>query len=173
MKLRKMLGDIHSESYKELMKIMETQSKQTLAQWAIHYSRENYYPIFLKYQSISIQLEKCLIDCLSVSKGNLNDKEIKDKLKEARKYFKDIHHPIEEAALRAIITACGTIQTPTNALGFLFYGCATKAYDVAEIENNQAVYDELAEKELQNALKSLRIVAIDNEENPVKIKWNC
>ena len=40
-KLRKMLGDIHWDICQDLMHLIETQSHHTLANWAIHYAKEN------------------------------------------------------------------------------------------------------------------------------------
>lgn len=47
-KLRKMLGDINDPSVVELMQVMETQSKTTLARWAIDYVKEHIHFIVLQ-----------------------------------------------------------------------------------------------------------------------------
>ena len=58
MKLRKMLGDPLGAEAKELMNIIETQSKTTLAQWSISYVEENYLPILGDEKSFRIS-KKC------------------------------------------------------------------------------------------------------------------
>ena len=46
MKLRKMLGKMDSPECQALMRQMETQSKQTLAAWAVAYAKERYLPLY-------------------------------------------------------------------------------------------------------------------------------
>ena len=38
---------------------------------------------------------------------------------------------------------------------------------------NKEIYDQLAKEEFKKVLKSLQLIAIDNENNPVKVKWYC
>ena len=45
-KLRRMLGDIYSPECTALMRLIETQSKETLGKWALGYATENYLPIY-------------------------------------------------------------------------------------------------------------------------------
>ena len=46
MKLRKTLGNMESPECQSLMRQMETQSRQTLATWAVAYAKERYLPIY-------------------------------------------------------------------------------------------------------------------------------
>ena len=80
---------------------------------------------------------------------------------------------MEQAAARAIAVACAVAQTPTNALGFLFYGAAAAAYDQLGLAQKQDSYDQAATQELAEALQSLQECAAEHEENPAKIDWNC
>ena len=79
---------------------------------------------------------------------------------------------MEQAAARATATACAVIQTPTNALGYLFYGAAAAAYSKAGTEDASR-WDDLARAELEQALEELRAVSVPDEPNPAKINWNC
>lgn len=83
------------------------------------------------------------------------------------------NEPVNLAAIKAISTACATIQTPSNAFGFLLYGSAAIAYFKLGLKDSQENYDNLASNELKEALASLQKRAILNESKPVKIKWNC
>ena len=78
-----------------------------------------------------------------------------------------------QAAARAVATACGTIQTPTNALGFLFYGAAASAYAQVGLQAEKETYEALALREFQEAYDSLQAVAVPEEEDPAKLNWNC
>lgn len=56
---------------------------------------------------------------------------------------------------RAIVTACGVLQTPTNALGFCFYGAAAAAYHELGLERSAADYDSRARVEFERLLQAL------------------
>lgn len=171
MKLRKMLGDPLGEEAKELMSVIETQSKITLAQWSISYVEENYLPILKE------DVTKELLDGINAVKKHLNKemtlKDLKVYAKEARLSTDKIDDPAKLAAAKAIATACAVTQTPTNSLGFTFYGCAAYAYNKVGYEESKETYDELAVEEMRKILESLKNIAIENEEKPVKVKWNC
>ena len=94
-------------------------------------------------------------------------------MKDTRQHSSTIKDPIAQAAARAISTACAIYQTPTNALGFIYYGAAAVAYDEFDLDKAQTEYDKAAKKEWQKALSSLKQHAKQNETNPVKVKWNC
>lgn len=109
-------------------------------------------------------------DCMVSS---LPLKEWKGLLSEARKASAAEKEPVREAAARAIVTACGTWQTPTNALGFCFYGAAAMAYHQAGTAETKETYDMLATKELEQILASLKQVKTAPDEQAAKLQWNC
>ena len=47
-KLRKMLGDVNQPEIVRLMRMIETQSKETLAKWAVDCAEERYLDIYEK-----------------------------------------------------------------------------------------------------------------------------
>ena len=81
--------------------------------------------------------------------------------------------PAAQAAARAVVTACSVLQSPTSALGFVFYGAAAAAYSAAGTSAAPAEYDALAAAEFDSLVQSLRQVMVPNEPNPAKISWNC
>lgn len=204
-KLRKMLGDINDPKVKELMAVIETQSRRTLARWALDYVRARYLNIYREAvegtpqsaqegadQTVQTgkgqnplaaaqtgavstdQIDAALEAVESVLNGNQKFKEIKPALKAAADAARALNeNPIGQAAARAITTACGVYQTPTNALGFTFYGAAAHAYYTAGVTAAPKIYNDLAEEELNRILESLKTVALPGEESPVKVKWNC
>lgn len=180
-KLRKMLGSIESQECKELMALIETQSKKTLAAWAADYAKNQYLGIYEEYA------KKCTDDSsicrgmaygIDICTGYLNGER---KLDEAKVVIREMRQtaqnctdqPVMQAAARAISTACATVQTPTNALGFLFYGAATVAYHELGIEETQEAYEIVATRELKRAYASLQAAAVPDEKKPAKIKWGC
>lgn len=168
-KLRKTLGSPTEPAVVALMEGMEGKSKETLTTWAMAYVTEKYLPLVAEVPLFSELLEKTK-DCMT---GNLPLKDWKALLAEARKASAAEKEPVREAAARAIVTACGTWQTPTNALGFCFYGAAAMAYHQAGTAETKETYDMLATKELEQILASLMQVKTAPNEQAAKLQWNC
>lgn len=164
MALRKMLGSVQDAPIQTLMALIETQSRETLTSWAVTYVEAHYLPL---------TPEPRLAAAVSAVKANLPLKETKKYLADARKAAQEQRDPVVQAAARAVATACGVVTTPTNALGFCFYGAAAYAYHTAGVKESAGVYDALAQEELNRLLKSLLAVAVENEPNPVSIQWGC
>lgn len=168
-KLRKTLGSPTEPAMVALMESMEGKSKEALTTWAMAYVTEKYLPLVAEVPLFSELLEKTK-DCMT---GNLPLKDWKALLAEARKASAAEKEPVREAAARAIVTACGTWQTPTNALGFCFYGAAAMAYHQAGTAETKETYDMLATKELEQILASLMQVKTAPNEQAAKLQWNC
>ena len=97
---------------------------------------------------------------------------MKPLIKEANQIARETEDPIAQAAARAIAAACGTLTTPTNALGFLFYAAAAWIYD--QSLNFPPDEIELLICEFwRQAHVSLSAQAIQDESHPVKIQWHC
>lgn len=168
-KLRKTLGSPTEPAVLSLMEGMEGKSKEALTTWAMAYVTEKYLPLVAEVPLFSELLEKTK-DCMVSS---LPLKEWKGLLSEARKASAAEKEPVREAEARAIVTACGTWQTPTNALGFCFYGAAAMAYHQAGTAETKETYDMLATKELEQILATLRQVKTAPDEQAAKLQWNC
>lgn len=168
-KLRKTLGSPTEPAVISLMEGMEGKSKETLTTWAMTYVTEKYLPLVAESPLFSELLEKTK-GCMD---GSLPLKEWKALLAEARKASAAEKEPVREGVARAIVTACGTWQTPTNALGFCFYGAAAMAYYQAGTAETKETYDMLATKELEQILASLKEVKTAPEEQAAKLQWNC
>ena len=144
-KLRKTLGSPTEPAVVALMESMEGKSKEALTTWAMAYVTEKYLPLVAEVPLFSALLEKTTASLT----GNLPLKDWQALRAEARKASAAEKEPVREAAARAIVTACGTWQTPTNALGFCFYGAAAMAYHQAGTAETKETYDMLATKELE------------------------
>ena len=171
--LRKMLGDIHSEECEALMELISSQSRVTLSRWAMSYAREFYLPIFQAEKGPGTALEKTAALCESGLAEGMPNPQLSKLLKELRQSAAEPAGSAAQAAARAVSVACGVSRTPSNALGFLFYGAAAAAYSQAGLKENADIYQRLAAAELARALESLRRAAIPDEPSPVKIDWNC
>ena len=169
-KLRKMLGSVEDPAVRELMGLIETQSRTTLTRWAAAYTAEQYLPLTGGEDG---RLSAAVEAVSANLRGDLTLKEAKVLLAEARKAAQEETDPVRQAAARAVSTACGTLTTPTNALGFAFYGAAAWAYHTAGTEAAREEHDRLAQEGLERILTSLRRAAVPDEADPVKVNWNC
>lgn len=61
----------------------------------------------------------------------------------------------------------------THSLGLYFYAAAAIAYDRAGIDATEEVYVQIAEEVCLDYTDALRVVAVEDEPNPAKLKWNC
>lgn len=165
-----MLGSVEDPAVRELMALIETQSKTTLTRWAVSYTAERYLPLI---DGEDGRLTAAVESVAANLRGELTLKEAKAFLAEARRAAQEEKDPVRQALARAVSTACGTLTTPTNALGFAFYGAAAWAYHTAGTEAAREDHDRLAREELERILASLRKAAVPNEGDPVKVNWNC
>lgn len=172
-KLRKTLGDIESPECIALMRLIETQSAQTLSEWAITYAMERYLTIYAKLCPKESRLGEIATKCARCAQGQCQLNEVKPLFKEAGEIARTTEQPAAQAAARAVSAACAVLKTPTNALGFLFYGAAAVAYSERGLEGSAQQYDELAAAELRRALASLEQASVPDETQPVKISWHC
>lgn len=173
-KLRKMLGSAEAPQVITLMEMIETQSKTTLARWAAAYAEEHYLAIYQKAYPDDGRLRALLASVKAYLRGDARQSELKALLREARRIAQEAEeNPAAQAAARAVATACATVQTPTSALGFTFYGAAAIAYGRLGPAADPKQYDALAAAEFDNIVQSLQKALIPDEPNPVKINWNC
>ena len=173
-KVRKMIGKADSPYIISLMRLIETQSKNTIVKWCNEYAREHILPIYQKDYPEDTRLKNALNSVNEWLEGNM-------KLTEAKKIIKEVQiaareaegNPSAQAAARAIGATTATINTVTSSLGLAFYGAAAIAYSSVGVNAEIDVYEEIASKECKNMEDALRKVAIIDEPNPAKINWYC
>ena len=167
-KLRKMLGRADAPVCVELMSLMDTQSTATLARWAVEYAVRRVLPL-----CPSSTLQEAVDACGAYCSGKQPLRAVKPSIRAAQAAAREEGDPVRQAAARAVATACASVQTPTSALGFLFYAAAAVAYREAGLDADAQTYDALAEREFQAALQSLRDAAVPDEPHPARLKWGC
>ena len=172
-KLRKMLGNVESAECRAIMAIISTQNQHTIERWAVGFAAERCLPVFEKECPGETLLRETVEKCRSYFAGGMKLKELKPAIAEARKYASGVKGDIAQAAARAVSAACASVQTPTNAFGFLMYSAAANAYAALGLDRTIDEYEATAADEMRLALDSLRAIAVENESDPVKINWNC
>jgi len=98
----------------------------------------------------------------------------KKKLPEVKNIIlNECHAAARELDDNPIAQAAACFHTPTHSLGLAFYGAAAIAYNRVGLNEKPEVYDLIAAEECARMEAALRAVAVENEPNPAKIKWNC
>lgn len=173
-KLRKMLGKADSPHIISLMRLIETQSKATIANWCIHYADEFFLPIYEKYYPEDARPREALSAAQDWMEGKTKLPAVKKLIQEANNAAKEAEeNPAAQAAARAVGQAAASIHTSTHSLGLAFYGGAAVAYDRVGTQEKPEVYERIAAEEGAKIEEALRAVAVENEENPSKINWYC
>ena len=173
-KLRKMLGKADSTYIVSLMRLIETQSKDTIVKWCNEYAREHILPIYEKDYPEDFRLINALDACKECLDGNIKLVEAKKIIKEAQIAAREVEgNPAAQAAARAIGATTITINNITSCLGLAFYGAAAIAYSSLGVNEKPEVYDEIAAIECRKMEEALCKIAIKDEPNPAKINWNC
>jgi len=174
-KLRKMLGAADSPYILSLMKVIDTQSKITIASWCMDYAEAHILPIFEKHCPGDNRPRNAIDAARDWFAGKKKLPEVKNIiLNECHAVARELNdNPAAQAAARACGQASACFHAPTHSLGLAFYGAAAIAYDRVGINEKPEVYDKIAAEECAKMEAALRAVAVENEPNPAKINWNC
>ncbi|MCR4436658.1 MAG: hypothetical protein QHH06_13095 [Clostridiales bacterium] len=173
-KARKMLSDWDALYLQALVKLIETQSKATLVNWAVDYAERVILPLWSKYYPDDLRPQNALNAARKWLSGKI-------KLPQAKAAILDCHaaareadgNPVAQAAARAIGQSASTIHSARHCIGLPLYGAIAVAYDTLGIKVPWAQMEECAADECGRMLDALRDVAVENEPNPAKIDWKC
>ncbi|MDL2233414.1 hypothetical protein LJC63_07535 [Ruminococcaceae bacterium OttesenSCG-928-L11] len=174
-KPRKMLGSADSPYILSLKRLIETQSKATIAGWCLDYTQAHILPIFERRCPEDNRPRSALDASRRWFDGNAKLPEVKAIiLNECHAAARELtDDPAAQAAARACGHAAACFHTPTHSLGLAFYGAAAIAYDKVGTGESPAVYDQIAAEECAKMEAALRAVAVENEPNPAKVSWRC
>lgn len=128
-KLRKMLGSADSPYIVSLMRLIETQSKATIANWCMDYCEVRILPIFEKYCPGDNRPRNAIAASRDWFDGKKKLPEVKDIiLNQCHAAARELNdNPAAQAAARACGQASACFHTPTHSLGLAFYGAAAIA----------------------------------------------
>ena len=128
---RKLLGAAESPYIVSLMRLIETQSKSTIASWCLDYCEVNILPIFEKHCPDDSRPRRALDASRGWFEGRKKLLEVKSIiLNECHAAARELESdPAAQAAARACGQAAACFHTPTHSLGLAFYGAAAIAYD--------------------------------------------
>lgn len=174
-KLRKMLGAADSPYIISLMRLIETQSKATIAKWCMDYAEEFILPIYENAYPGDLRPRGAIDAARDWFDGRKKLPEVKDIIlnscHRAARECED--NPAAQAAARACGQAAACFHTPTHSLGLAFYGAAAIAYFNAGTGKAHETYDKIAAEECAKMEAALKAISVENESDPVKINWRC
>jgi hypothetical protein len=170
-----MLGDVNSPSNVELRNLIDTQSKDTIRKWCLEYAEKNILPIFEKHCPADERPRNAIKAAHDYLDGKVKFPVVKNIiLNECHAAARELDsNPVAQAAARAVGQGSAVVHTLTHSLGLLFYASAAVAYDRVGIEATDDVYSKIAEEVCLDYTYALHAVAVKNEPNPAKLKWNC
>jgi hypothetical protein len=174
-KRRKMLGAANSPYIVSLKRLIETQSKATIARWCLNYTETYILPIFEKHCPNDSRPRVALLASREWFEGRKKLPEVKNTiLNGCHAAARELAgNPTAQAAARACGQAAACCHTPTHSLGLAFYGAAAIAYNRVGINEKPVVYDIIAAEECAKMEAALCAIAVNNEPNPAKINWRC
>ena len=174
-KLRKTLGDVYSPSCIELRNLIDAQSKDTIRAWCLAYAENKVLPIFEKRRPGDIRPRNAVNAAYDYINGRIKFTVVRNIILNdchaaAREQEAD---PIAQAAARAVGQGAAVVHVLTHSLGLYFYAAAAVAYDRIGLDATTEAYAAIAEEVCADYADALRAVAVENEPNPAKLKWNC
>ena len=174
-KLRKMLGDVNTPSCVALRELIDTQSKDTIRKWCLDYAEAKILPIFEKHCSGDERPRNAVNAAHDYLNGKVKFPVVKNIiLNECHAAARELDaNPTAQAAARAVGQGSAVVHTLTHSLGLFFYAAAAVAYDRIGFGATEEAYAEIAEEVCLDYTAALHTVAVENEPNPAKLKWNC
>ncbi|MHB1483913.1 MAG: putative immunity protein [Saccharofermentanales bacterium] len=173
-KPRKMLNDWETPYIQSLMKLIETQSKPTLVNWAVDYSERVISPLWSKHYPDDQRPQSALAAAREWLRGSIKLPQAKAAILVCHAAAREADaNPVAQAAARAIGQSASTIHSATHCIGLAFYGALAVAYDTLGTDAAWERLEQCAAVECKRMYDALLAVSVDNEPNPAKINWKC
>ncbi|MGE5397998.1 MAG: putative immunity protein [Chitinophagales bacterium] len=173
-KARKMLSDWKASYIQSLMKLIETQSKSTLAHWAVDYAERVILPLWNKYYPDDLRPQNALNTARDWLSGAIKLPQAKAEILKCHAAAREAEgNPVAQASARAIGQCASTIHSARHCIGLAFYGALAFAYDQLGTDAEWAQIEQCAGEECGRMEAALHVVAVENEPNPAKIDWKC
>lgn len=173
-KARKMLSDWNAPYIQSLIKLIETQSKTTLAYWAVDYAERVILPLWNSYNSDDLRPYNALNAAREWLSGEVKLQQAKPAILECHAAAREAEGaPVAQSAARAIGQCASTIHSARHCIGLAFYGALAVAYYQLGTDAAWPQIEQCAAEECGRMEAALRAVAVVNEPNPAKIDWKC
>ena len=171
-KTRKMLSDWDAPYIQALVKLIETQSKTTLANWCVDYAGQRLLPIFEAGYPEDMRPRQAMNAAREWLGGAIKLPQAKAAILACHAAARDAQtNPAAQAAARAIGQSASTIHSATHCIGLAAYGALAVAYDTLGTKAPWEQLERCAAGECKRMLEALRAVAVVNEQNPARMNW--
>jgi hypothetical protein len=170
-----MLSDWKAPYIQSLMKLIETQSKETLAHWAVDYAEQVILPLWNKHSRMDdLRPQNALNAAREWLSGTIKLPQAKSVILECHSAAREADgNPVAQAAARAIGQSASTTHSARHCIGLVFYGALAVAYSQLGTAAPWDQIEQCAAEECGRMEAALRAVAVENEPNPAKIDWKC
>jgi hypothetical protein len=173
-KPRKMLSDWKAPYIQSLMKLIETQSKETLVNWSVDHAEQVILPLWYKHYPNDLRPQNALNAARKWLSGEIKLPQAKTSILACHSAAREADgNAVAQAAARAIGQSSSTIHSPRHCIGLAFYGALAVAYDQLGTDAPWTQIEQCAAEECERMEAALYKVAIQNEPNPAKINWKC
>lgn len=173
-KYRKTLNDWEAPYIQSLARLIETQSKSTLANWALDYSEKVILPLWRKHYPEDMRPQNALDAARKWLSGAIKLPQAKAAILQCHAAAREAEgNPVAQAAARTIGQCASTIHSARHCIGLAFYGAMAVAYDTLGTDATWKLLEQCAAEECGRMLEALRSVSVENEPNPAKINWKC
>ena len=173
-KTRKMLSDWKAPYIQSLMRLIETQSKETLVNWAIAYCEAVMQPLWERDYPDDLRPQQALKAAREWLAGTAKLPQAKKEILACHDAARDAAgNPVAQAAARAIGQSASTIHSARHCIGLAFYGALAVAYDQLGTAASWDEIEQCAAAECGRIEAALYSMAVEHEPNPAKINWNC
>ncbi len=173
-KTRKMLSDSKAPYIQSLMRLIETQSKATLAIWAVDYAEQTLLPLWCRHYPDDLRPQNALNAAREWLSGKIKLPQAKAAILECHAAAREADgNPVAQASARAIGQCASAIHSARHCIGLAFYGALAVAYDRLGTDATWIQIEQCAAEECGRMEVALHAVAVKNEPNPAKIDWKC
>jgi hypothetical protein len=173
-KARKMLSAWNAPYIQSLVKLIETQSKLTLAHWAVDYAERVILPLWSKHYPNDHRPQNALNAAQEWLSGAIKLPQAKAAILECHAAAREAEaNPIAQASARAMGQSASTIHSARHCIGLALYGALAVAYDTLGTDAPWEQLEQCSADECGRMLEALRRVSVDDEPNPAKIDWKC
>jgi hypothetical protein len=169
---RKMLMDMKAPYLEPLLRQIETQSKITLARWALDYSAAVMLPVWLKYLPGDARPRAAISAARDWLAGSAKLPQVKPAILDCHAAARESRtFPAAQAAARAIGQSASTIHSARHCIGLALYGALAVTYDELGTEAPWEQLERRAAAEVGKMLQALQSVSVEHETNPARIVW--
>ena len=173
-KVRKMLRNWEAPHIRSLMKLIETQSKTTLALWTVDYAERELLPLWNRHCSGDARPQIALNAARAWLTGAIKLPQAKAAILNCHAAAREAEEtPAAQAAARAIGQCASTIHSARHSIGLALYGALAIAYETLGTDAPWEQIELCAAAECLRMEAALRAVAVEKEPNPARINWKC